>query len=405
MHTKTNPSPGTGRMLKRFALSVALILAIGFIIVFALKWAHEEHLDRTTKTETSVEPVVSIITVQKAPESSSLTLPGQTAAWYESIIYARVDGYVGSWNADIGDHVKKDQVLATIDTPDLDAQLAAAKAKLRAAEAQVEFTKSTYERWKNSPTGVVSEQEREAKKADYDSAVAEMGLDQADVNRYMALTQFKQVTAPYDGTITERHIDIGNLVTSGSTANTTSLYRIVQDDPIRVFVDVPQSAAENIKDGLAVHVTANNLPGKIFEGKVTRTADAINEQTRTLHVEVDIPNPDHVLVSGMYVDTAFEVPNQGMLEVPAAALVFRPGGPQIAVIDKDNKVDFHNVVIARDNGNTVEIASGVAAGDKVVLNIGAQITQGQTVKTGDDANRDDDSNADNTDDNDNDAQK
>src|SRR5262249_51473918 len=151
--------------------------------------------------------------------------------WYESTIYARVDGYVGSWKADIGDHVHKDDVLATIDTPDLDAQLTAARATLNASRAAVasrqadaEFAKTTYERWKNSPPGVVSEQERDAKKAGYDRAVARLNeaqaqvvLDQANVDRYMVLTQFKQVTAPYDGIITARHIDIGNLVTSGST--------------------------------------------------------------------------------------------------------------------------------------------------------------------------------------------
>ena len=236
-----------------------------------------------------------------------------------------------------------------------------------------------------SPKGVVSEQERESKKADYDRAVAQAGLDQADVERYTTLAAFKEVTAPYDGTITERHIDIGNLVTAGSTTGTTPLYRIVQDDPMRVFVDVPQSAAQDIKNDLVVHVTASNVPGRVFEGKVTRTASAINEQTRTLRVEADIPNPDHALVSGMYIDAAFDVPNNGLLQVPAAALTFRSNGPQIAVIDKDNKVDFRNVSIVRDNGNSVEIASGIDVGDKVALNIGNQIAQGDTVNVQDNA--------------------
>jgi RND family efflux transporter MFP subunit len=276
--------------------------------------------------------------------------------------------------------VQKGQVLATIDTPDLDAQLVAAQAKLKAGDALVEFTKTTYDRWRNSPKGVVSEQEREAKKADYDSAIAQMGLDQADVDRYTTLAAFKQVTAPYDGTITERRIDIGNLVTAGSTSNTTSLYRIVQDDPIRVFVDVPQSAASDVKTDLLAHITASNVPNRIFEGKVTRTAEAINEQTRTLHVEVDIANPDHVLVSGMYVDVGFDLPTEGLIQIPAAALVFRSGGPQVAVVDKDNKVGFHKVTIVRDGGNAVEISSGIAAGDKIALNISSQIADGETVE-------------------------
>ncbi|MGB9152447.1 MAG: efflux RND transporter periplasmic adaptor subunit [Alphaproteobacteria bacterium] len=370
----------TGRRLRTFAALVALVLIIGFLVVHHIKSSDQDTLAEATNKNTSASQIVDVVTAETAPSSLPLTLPGETAAWYESVIYARVDGYVASWTANIGDHVQKGQVLATLETPDLDSQLTAARAKLKASEASVEFTQSTYERWKNSPKGVVSEQEREAKKDDYDRAVAQQGLDQADVDRYTTLASFKQVTAPYDGTITERHIDIGNLVTAGSTSNTTSLYRMVQDDPIRIFVDVPQSAAGDIKTDLPVQVTASNIPNRVFEGKVTRTADAINQQTRTLHVEVDMPNTDHALVSGMYVDVGFQIPTQGLVQVPAAALVFRSGGPQIAVVDKDNKVAFHKVTIASDSGNTVEIGSGIAAGDKIALNISSQITDGETVE-------------------------
>jgi RND family efflux transporter MFP subunit len=371
----------TGRQLRTFAALVAMTLIVGFLVVHHLKASDQADLATATKESSTASRAVDIVAAETAPSSVPLTLPGETAAWHDSVIYARVDGYVATWTANIGDHVQKGQILATIDTPDLDAQLAAAQAKLKAANALVEFSKSTFERWKNSPAGVVSQQEREAKKADYDNALAQAGLDQADVDRYMALTQFKQVTAPYDGTITERRIDIGNLVTAGSTSNTTSLYRIVQDDPIRVFVDVPQSAASDVKTDLPAHITASNVHNRIFEGKVARTAEAINEQTRTLHVEVDIPNPDHALVSGMYVDVGFELPTEGLVQIPAAALVFRSGGPQVAVVDKDGKVSFHKVTIVRDGGNAVEISSGVAVGDKIALNISSQIADGETVET------------------------
>jgi RND family efflux transporter MFP subunit len=379
-HTDPNASQ-TGRKLQRFAAVVAIALIVGFLVVHHLKARDEDALSDTTKETASTAPIVDVVTAKDAPASLSLALPGETTAWYDSTIYARVDGYVAEWKADIGDHVKKGQVLATIETPDLDAQLTAAQAKLRSANASVEFTKSTYERWKESPKGVVSEQEREAKKADYDSATAQLGLDQADVDRYTTLASFKQVIAPYDGTITERHIDIGNLVTAGSTSNTTPLYRIVQDDTMRVFVDVPQSAANDIKTDLSAQVTASNIPDHVFEGKVTRTADAINQQTRTLHVEVDVPNADHALVSGMYVNVGFNVPTKGLVQVPAAALVFRAEGPQVATVEKDDKIAFHKVTIARDNGNNVEIGSGVTAGDKLVLNISSQITEGTVVET------------------------
>jgi RND family efflux transporter MFP subunit len=309
----------SGRRLKMLAGIFVAMLLIGFVVVQVSKTAHEKALESMTLNAAAL--AVDVITVESAPSSLPLTLPGETAAWYESTIYARVDGYVEKWYADIGDHVKKGQVLASIDTPELDAQLVAVQAKLKAdqslvaaRQAESDFAKETYERWKNSPTGVVSEQERDAKKAGYDSSFAQLAqakaqlvLDQADVDRYMALTQFKQVVAPYDGTITRRRIDIGNLVTAGSSANTSSLYHMIQDDPVRVFADVPQNAATDMKVGVPAEITANSIQDRVFDGKITRTSDAINPQARTLRVEVDIANSNHVLVPGMYNTAAFAV--------------------------------------------------------------------------------------------------
>lgn len=366
-----------GRKLQTAAVLLAIALVGAFVWVTHSKSEQRQRLEKETTATATAAPVVEVVTAKKTSEASALSLPGETEAWYASTIYARVDGYVKSWAADIGDRVKKGQVLATIETPDLDAQLVAARAKLKSSQASVDFTKSTYERWKDSPNGVVSQQEREAKKADYDRAVAQEGLDQADVDRYTTLTAFKQVTAPYDGTITERHIDIGNLVTAGSTANTTPLYRMIQDNPLRVFADVPQGAASEVKAGTEAKITFNGSREAI-EGKVTRTADAINQQTRTLRTEVDIPNPDHKLVSGMYVTLEFQIPAAGLVQIPAAALSLRSGGPQVAIV-KDGKVTFTNVTIARDDGNVIEIGSGLNPDDKVALNISSEITDGEAV--------------------------
>jgi RND family efflux transporter MFP subunit len=366
---------------------------VGFLIVHFLKVFHESNLSADTEKSAGTAALVDVITVKKAPSTLPLKLPGETASWYESIIYARVDGYVAKWNADIGDHVKKGQILATIETPDLDAQLNAARAKLKAGEALVKareaeanFAKTTYARWKDAPKGVVSEQEREAKKAGYNSAVAELNeakaqvaLGEADVNRYTVLTQFKKVTAPYDGRITERRIDIGNLVAAGSGANTTPLYRMSRNHPIRIFVDVPQDAASDMKAGVNAQISAGSIPDRIFRGKVARTAEAINPQARTLRVEVDIANDDRALSPGMYVDVSFEMRSLGLLQVPAAAMMFRSSGPEVAVVDKDSHVHFHKVGIARDDGNIVEINSGISAEDKVALNISNQIAEGEKV--------------------------
>ena len=384
-----------GKNSQRLAAIAAILLLAGYLAVQHLKSRDEKGLATTTLEEVSVAKQVNVIVVKSAPATFPLTLPGQTDAWYESTIYARVNGYVAAWNVDIGDHVNKGQVLATLDTPELDAQLAAARAKLKASQALVvarqadaDFAKTTHQRWKESPKGVVSDQEREAKKAAHDSAaaqlnqaIAQVGLDKAEVDRYSVMSEFKQVMAPYHGWITERRLDIGNLVTAGSGPNTTPIYRMVQLGQIRVFVDVPQSVAQDIQIDSTAQVVASNIPDRVFEGKVARTSKAINQQTRTLRVEVDIPNTDHALISGLYVNVRFQLPSEGLVQVPAAALIFRSGGPQVAVVNKDNKVFFRKVTIARDTGSIVEIRSGIAAGNKVALNISNRIAEGQTIET------------------------
>ena len=194
------------------------------------------------------------------------------------------------------------------------------------------------------------------------------------------MSKFKNVTAPYDARVTERQIDIGNLVTAGSSANTTLLYKVSQNDPVRVFVNVPQSAAADMHVGVEAKITANNLLGQVFTGKISRTADAIDQRTRTQRVEVDLPNPQNLLVPGTYVDVAFDIPTGGLPQVPAAALVFRAGGPQVALVDQNDQIRFRTVLIARDNGNTVEIQSGVKPGDVLALNISSQIAEGDKVQ-------------------------
>ena len=391
----TSFSSGTARRLSFIAAAVAIALGCGFLFVHHKNATTEANLASATRQQMSEKPLVDVVTVNCPTATQPLMLPGETAAWYESTIYARVSGYVDKWFVDIGDQVKAGQTLATIDTPELDAELLAAKAKLNASEAQVavkqaqaNFAKTTYERWRGSPKGVVSEQEREDKKAnsteaaaELNAALAQVGLAQADVDRLSAFERFKQVTAPFDGTIIQRRIDIGDLVTAGSTASTTPLYRITKDDPMRVFVDAPQRVApELMKPGELATITGNDLRNRRFEGKVARTAKAINPTARTLRVEIDLPNPDHALVPGMYVQVSFELKNSGLVQVPAAALLFRSKGPQIAVIDENGMVSIKDVTIARDDGNVVEIGSGLAIGDKVALNLSTQIVDGEKVK-------------------------
>lgn len=392
-------SAGTGRRLKLFAGVTAAVLLIAFLSMHLVK-SHAEHgLARDTNAVAIAAPLVEVVTVRNAAAGRPLTLPGETAAWYESVIYARVSGYVATWSADIGDHVDTGQVLATIETPELDADFLAAKAKLVAAQAQVKvrqaeaaFATSTYARWRDSPKGVVSEQEREDKKAGEASSTAELAaaraqvtLAQADVERLAAFEKFKRVTAPYAGTITERRIDIGNLVTAGSSAASKPLYRMAQDYPLRVFVNVPQSAAVDLmKVGVPVQIMTNDLAAQSIAAKITRTSAAIDPQARTFRVEVDIDNPGHTLVPGMYVEVGFLLDNSHLMQVPAAALVFHSGHPQVAVVDANGAVHFRDVTIGRDDGNIIELQSGVQSGQKLVLNLSNQIVDGQKVRISED---------------------
>jgi RND family efflux transporter MFP subunit len=391
----TDFDPQTGSKVKLLALGAAIGLFLGFLAVGFSQHAKESSLAKEARDAINELPTVDVAVAHAAPAFETLTLPGETRAWYETTLHARVNGYVSKWMADIGDHVAQGQVLATIDTPDLDAQLSAAKAKLKASQAEVkvaqsqaEFAKTDYDRIWNAPKGVVSDQERDQSKAQLDSgnarvaaAQSQVRLSRADVDNLAALTQFKQVTAPFDGIVTKRNIDVGQLVTAGSTTNTTSLYNIAQSDKIRVFVRVPESASARMKEGTPVQVTVDEIPGKVFEGTVARSAEEINTTSNTMRVEADFSNPDLKLLPGMYVHANFQLGQKGLVEIPASALVFRSSGPQVAVIDPDGRVDFRGVTIGSDEGDVVEINKGVSVGDRVALNIGDQIADGDRVKT------------------------
>jgi membrane fusion protein, multidrug efflux system len=390
----TDFAPGTERRVKRGAKVTVAVLLVLFVIVSMLRFLHARSVAHAGEEAYSTAPPVDVVTARPVSEGQELVLPGETAAWYEATIYARVNGYVANWSVDIGDHVKKGQVLATIETPELDAELAAARAQLKASEAQVrarraemEFARTTNERWRDSPKGVVSEQERESKKADYEGAQArlyaanaQVALDQSKVDQYSAMAEFKQVRAPFDGTVTQRRIDVGNLVTAGSASTTTPLYSMAQTDPLRVFVDVPQSATGDLMSaGVPAQIRAAGAAGDVFTGKVARSAEALNASARTMRVEVDMPNVRHSLVPGMYVTVGFRLPARGNVVVPAAALIFRADGSQVAKVGADSKVRFERVTIGRDDGSNVELASGVQPGDRLVLNISSQIAANQVV--------------------------
>ena len=361
---------GTGRTLKIGAGIAAGILVLCFCAVMLIRLVEAHTLRKAAENAYSAPPPVDVVTARPASVGQDLVLPGQTAAWFETTIYARVNGYVAKWLVDIGDHVKKGQVLATIETPELDAELSAARAQLKASEAQVsarraeaEFSKTTNERWRDSPKGVVSEQERESKKADYQSANArlfaadsQVALDKSKVDQYTALAQFKQSGGGVRRGFPSRsarstlrqhlrnhgrqRIDHHALVSA-----------LAQNRPAARICGRTAKFRERTHESRCPRRDPldRNLRRRVCRDRLARSAESINSLARTMRVEVDMPNADHALLPGTYVNVAFKLQPRGLVEVPAAALIFRSKVTQVARVDANGKIDFQDVTIARDN--------------------------------------------------------
>ena len=332
-------------------------------------------------TQEQAIPTVALISVQHGAATQRMVLPGTVQAWYEAPIYARVPGYLKDWYFDYGAHVKKGDVLAEIETPDLDAQLAAAQAKLNSAqavvvvrEAEKQFAETTYQRWRDSPKGVVSEQEQESKQADYNSAIArvraaqaEAAADQGEVDRLQALEGFKKILAPFDGVVTARETDIGALINAGSGNNGPELFRVADIHEMRVYVQVPQQLSAGIRQGLTAELHLPQYPDKTFKATVATTSSAINMSARTLLVELHAENHNDELQPGAYAQVTFELPSDpNIVHVPTSALIFRERGTEIAVVGPDDKVELKPVKIGRNLGTQVEILSGLSPSDRVI---------------------------------------
>ena len=394
-HVPVHYSGSTNWGVIIFAIVVAVVLCVLFVKGQHARQRAAAELAGESTQSADQPATVDTVRVLPAPGQTTLTLPGEARSFYETTIFARTSGYLSKWLVDIGDPVKEGQTLALIETPELDDQMAASKAKLDAlkaevhvAEATANFAKVSFDRWEAAtPDGAVSHQERDQKKSELDTSLArleaaksQVSLGQADVQRLTTLIGFKKVIAPFAGTITQRHVDVGALVTAGSTTNTSPLFSISQSSQIRVFVDVPQSVVPYIKVGMEVVATAREYPGRTFAGKVDRTAESIDAMSKSLRVQVLVPNADHTLLPGMYVQVSLQKTRANPpLRVPAGAICFRTGGPQVAVVTANHHVELHDVTIVRDLGDFVEVDAGLNANDTVALNIGNDINSGDRV--------------------------
>ncbi|HEV3426591.1 MAG TPA: efflux RND transporter periplasmic adaptor subunit [Paraburkholderia sp.] len=337
------------------------------------------------QTESQSTLTVSVVQPQPAPASQDLVLPGAATPFADAAIFARTSGYIAHWYTDIGTHVKAGQVLADIAAPDLDAQLRAARADEASAQAAYNYAKTTAQRWQTMlASQSVAQQDADAKVSDMQTKQAALAAAQANVARLVELVSYEKVTAPFDGVVTARDVDVGALVTAGGTPGapsaTNELFHLSQTRTLRVFVDVPQDDAADVTPSTEAWLTTQQYPGRRFAAHVARSAGAIDPTSRTLRVEIDVDNADGALLPGGYVQAHLALKTTTpALDVPVTALLFRPDGVAVATVDAAGKVLLKPVHLGRDFGTHMEVTSGLAANDRVIDNPGDSIGNGEAV--------------------------
>ncbi|MFY9903805.1 MAG: efflux RND transporter periplasmic adaptor subunit [Terriglobales bacterium] len=359
--------------------AVLLVLITAGVVTFLNRKSESDALAK--ETDAVAIPTVAVVQPQSEPGNDELILPGNLQAFIESPIFARTNGYLLRWYKDIGSKVEKGELLAAIDTPEVDQELSQARASREQIKAALGLAKISADRWANlRKTDSVSQQEADQQASGYQQALANMAAADANVRRLEELESFKNVYAPFSGVLTKRNVDPGALINSGAQAAGKELFDIARVDPLRVYVSVPQAYAPNIKVGMKANVTLQEFPGQKFVGTVVRTADAIDPATRTLNTEVDVPNKDGKLLSGSFGQVHFatgtSVPR---ITIPVNAMLFRAQGAQVAVVDKDGKVHLRSINIGRDFGVTLEILGGIDTSDQIIINPSDSLEDGQQV--------------------------
>jgi RND family efflux transporter MFP subunit len=355
------------RRLKQAGLvaGVAAVVIIGWGVVSRVKAVADM---KTLATQRSV-PVVRTITPMVSTEAEGLELPGQLQAYNDALIYARVPGYLKSWDEDIGAKVKAGQVLAVIDAPELDQELAQAKANLATVEANVKLAKVTAQRFMDlAADDAVSKQDADEKSGDFAAKTAAVKAAEANVQRLQALEGFKRILAPFDGVVTERNANIGALVNAGAGASSASaLFKVSDVHLLRVYVQVPQSFSAQVRNGMKANLTLPQYPGRAFPATIESDAGAVSGQSGTLLVELEVKNPNGALKPGDFAQVRFDLPPaSGVVRVPASALIFRSQGLQIATVTPDGRAHLHAASVAVDLGAQVELNGGVGPTDRVI---------------------------------------
>jgi RND family efflux transporter MFP subunit len=370
---------------RRRGLIIAVVVAVlvAGVLFFGIRSRVEAQASLRTVTQQLAVPSVSVVLPKRTAAADEIVLPGNIQPFISSPIYARTDGYLKAWYYDIGARVKKGQLLAIIQTPEVDEQLAQARSTLTTAQANLKLAQITRDRYQSLLTKhAVAQQDVDNAVGTYSANNAVVDADMANVRHYEALVSFEKVYAPFDGVITARNTDIGALINSGSnTAPRTDLFDMVQPGVLRVYVNVPEEYSRGVKPGqTGADIMLAEFPGERFQGNLVRTANAINATTRTLLVEVDVQNPKGTLLSGSYAEVHLKIPGQtSTLLVPVSALIFRSEKLQVGVV-KNGKIAITDVTPGHDFGAQIEIVAGLNAEDQVVTNPPDSLVSGQQVK-------------------------
>jgi RND family efflux transporter MFP subunit len=378
-----HPPAGAPRSSHGLLVAVLVLIVVAAIIVAGVVPRLRAKAALSVETRDLAIPTISVIQPKQGAPHQELVLPGNIQAFIDAPIYARTNGYLKNWYVDIGAHVKAGQLLAEIDTPEVDQQLEQARANLNTAQANYRLSQITANRYQDlKNTDSVAKQDVDNAVGDFQAKAAMVASAEYQVKYLEQLESFKRIYAPFDGVITARNTDIGQLIDSGSSGGVTkSLFQIASTRTLRVYVNVPQQYSQSAKNGLTADLTLQELPGRKFVGRLVRNAEAISTSSRTLLIEVDVDNPTGELLPGAYAEVHLKLPSDvPTFIVPVSALIFRSEGLQLATVPDGAHAALVSVVLGRDFGNEVEVVSGLTGKEKVIVNPPDSIVSGETVR-------------------------
>jgi len=371
-----------GSMIAKLMLVIALVAVAGLTVVFGVlpRIEARENLRKVTAEQNVM--AVSVTKPKASSVTTELVLPGNMQAYLDTPIFARTSGYLKRWYADIGKQVKKGELLAEIDTPEVDDQLQQARADVAAAQANYRLALTTAARWEELvKSGVVTKQGVDETRGEVDAKKSALDAARFSVERLQKLQSFKRIHAPFDGVITARNIDVGSLIDAGAGGDSKELFHIVSTRKLRVYINVPQANARDAQPGVEADLTLPEFPGKRFKGTLVRSAQSIDRMSRTLLAEVEVDNEKGTLLAGSYAQVHLKLSDSAKtLMLPVNVLLFRPEGVMVAVVQSDQRAMLTPVTLGRDFGTTVEILSGLSESDQVVVNPSDSLVSGTPVR-------------------------